>query len=354
MKRLASSQTERSPHLALVLLVLAAPAAAAAEPPANRTYFTVAMGLDGRHAVSAHCLEFTADRVSSPDGEISGNWQQSKPRGREAALRFALSMFADGDSIEIDGQARIDTRGAGSSLAGAARARMGNAKLNFALAGREVRPSLCPDLVAGFEGDSVPDIDVVGSGIVVTESRSVSGFRTVSVRDAGRLVIERTGSESLTITAEDNILPLLESSVRNGRLDLGIRSTGDVRPTREITYRLTVRDLDGLAVSGAVEVDATDIQGDTLTVDLQGSSSLTIDGRTENQEIRVTGSAVYRANELRSRTAKVDLSGNSYAVVRVSDSIEGTATGSSLLEYIGDPEVDVQTSGTASVRRVGG
>ncbi len=64
---------------------------------------------------------------------------------------------------------------------------------------------------------------VVGSGTVVTASRSVSDFHGVSVSGVGQLVLENAGTESLTITADDNILPLLESEVRNGVLMLGPR-----------------------------------------------------------------------------------------------------------------------------------
>ena len=55
---------------------------------------------------------------------------------------------------------------------------------------------------------------VVGSGTAATESRSVSDFRGVSVSGVGQVILENTGTESLTITAEDNIMPLLESEVR--------------------------------------------------------------------------------------------------------------------------------------------
>jgi hypothetical protein len=53
---------------------------------------------------------------------------------------------------------------------------------------------------------------VHGSGNLQTETRTVRGFNEVELRDEGTLVIEQGAAESLTIAAEDNILPLLTST----------------------------------------------------------------------------------------------------------------------------------------------
>ena len=63
-------------------------------------------------------------------------------------------------------------------------------------------------------------VGVNGSGNVVTESRALGPFHAVSFTGIGHLVLEQTGSPSLTITAEDNIQPFLVSEVVDGRLTL--------------------------------------------------------------------------------------------------------------------------------------
>ena len=67
----------------------------------------------------------------------------------------------------------------------------------------------------GFEVSSRGGIH--GSGNIVTESRSIGAFHGVSFSGIGRLVIEQTGTPSLTVTAEDNIQPVLVSEVVDGR-----------------------------------------------------------------------------------------------------------------------------------------
>src|SRR5207249_3387937 len=50
-----------------------------------------------------------------------------------------------------------------------------------------------------------------GDGHVVSESRSVSGFHAVSLSHTGLLRLRQTGTESLTLEAESNILPNIET-----------------------------------------------------------------------------------------------------------------------------------------------
>ncbi|HEY9468078.1 MAG TPA: DUF2807 domain-containing protein [Propionibacteriaceae bacterium] len=93
-----------------------------------------------------------------------------------------------------------------------------------------------------------------GSGQVSSESRQVSGFTKVELSGSGELKIEQTGTESLTISAEDNVLPKISSEVSGRTLILGSKSNAKIIPTKPISYSLTVKDLTGLAVSGSGSV----------------------------------------------------------------------------------------------------
>ena len=90
-----------------------------------------------------------------------------------------------------------------------------------------------------------------GSGTLKTETRPVSNFSAIELSGSGNLVIEQTGTESLAIEAEDNILPLLTSDASAGTLHLGEKDNNIVMETKPISYRLTVRDLRSLTVSGS-------------------------------------------------------------------------------------------------------
>ncbi len=190
---------------------------------------------------------------------------------------------------------------------------------------------------------------IQGSGKVATESRDIGEIRGVSVSGLGHVVIRSGESESLTITADDNILPLLTSQVADGRLVLGVERNAALYPTQQIVYSLTVRRLEEVEASGAVKVNAEGIAGERLEVRLSGAAQVEISGKVDRQILDVSGAARYRATSLESGTAMVDISGAAAVRIRVSDRLEGKVSGAAGLRYTGDPEVAIK--GRRAVKR---
>lgn len=190
------------------------------------------------------------------------------------------------------------------------------------------------------------------SQTLVTQSRNVQGFTGVSLNGAGYVVIDQTGTDSLTITAPENIMPLLTSEVAGGMLVLD--STGDVSyqgRLEDVTYRITVAELHQILIAGAAAVDADGIDTSRLEISASGATAFSISGRADRQSISLAGAGSYDAPNLRSRETVVELAGSGRAVVRVSERLEGFVSFPCVLEYYGDPVVEVSGGGT--VRRLG-
>lgn len=194
---------------------------------------------------------------------------------------------------------------------------------------------------------------VVGSGHLATESRPVHDFTSVEVTAAGHLIVEQTGVESLQVTAEDNVLPLVRSEVRNGRLLLGFEPEASVTVTHEVLFHVTVRDLTGVEASGASRAEIRGVDAAGLGLRASGASSLTAAGRAADVQLDVSGASRCEAPDLRSRALTASVSGASYALVRASDALVVNASGASILEYLGDPDLVANVSGGSLVRRAG-
>ncbi len=197
------------------------------------------------------------------------------------------------------------------------------------------------------------DHHLIGSGRVITEPRPVGDFDAVSLTGVGRLYVTQTGSESLEITAEDNVLRELRSDVVGGRLILGPEPGTSISNVRDIEYRLTVDRLHEIEVTGACEVFLDDLDTSRLRILASGSSRITASGSAERQDLRFSGTSLYRAENLDSRDVQLEVSGASFLKVRASDRIEGSLSGSSILEYYGRPTIRVDTSGASVVRHGG-
>ncbi len=188
-----------------------------------------------------------------------------------------------------------------------------------------------------------------GSGTMATETRQVSGFHEIDLSGSGHVLVSVTGTESLTVEAEDNILPLLTSEVRNGRLVLGARRS--ISPTREIVYTITVVSLEGVSVSGSGIVTATGIDVSGFDVEISGSGTVVPEGVAEQIDLSISGSGRFDGDELVSSSGHVSISGSGRAVVKVTDVLDVEVSGSGRVEYLGDPAVTSSISGSGSVSK---
>jgi hypothetical protein len=191
-------------------------------------------------------------------------------------------------------------------------------------------------------------LGVEGSGNVITESREVSGFNEIVLGGSGRVLVEVTGTESLTIEAEDNIMPFLETRVSNGSLRLD--ASRSISPTVEIVYTITAATLDGLIISGSGIVEAEAVDGTDFRADISGSGDVDVEGTLSGLlSVSISGSGEFDGESLTGPEGRVDVSGSGNAVVNVTDALEVSVSGSGDVEYVGQPTVDSDVSGSGTV-----
>jgi hypothetical protein len=186
---------------------------------------------------------------------------------------------------------------------------------------------------------------------VTSESRNVSGFEEVELQGVGNLSIQQTGSESLTVEAEEDVLPKIRTEVENDRLIIGPEPNTSIQTTQPINYKLAVKDLNALKVSGSGNVDAEDISTDELAVTSSGAGNVKISGEADSQEINISGSGSYQAEDLESKQVKINVLGSGSAIVNVSDELNAEVSGSGSVEYIGDPTINQYVSGAGRVSK---
>ncbi len=188
-------------------------------------------------------------------------------------------------------------------------------------------------------------------GDVRSESRDVSSFDEVELNGVGNLSIQQADNESLTVEAEENVLPKIRTKVANSRLSIGPEPNSTINTTKPINYRLTVKDLNALEVSGSGDVEAEGIDADELAVTISGAGGVEIRGSVDSQEVELSGSGDYRAEDLESKEAKINIRGSGSATVNVNDELDAEVSGSGSVEYVGDPAINQNVSGAGEVRK---
>ena len=188
-----------------------------------------------------------------------------------------------------------------------------------------------------------------GSGQLATQSRQVSGFTSVELTGVGELSIDQTGTESLTVSAEDNLLPLLTSRVEADTLILGKKPNTRIVTSKPITYTLTMKDITGLAVSGSCTINAPKLTTAALRIEISGSGVITTAGNADDQSLEISGSGRYLADGLTSKTTTAEISGSGTANVVASNALDVKISGSGTLTYSGNPQVSQTVSGSGKL-----
>ncbi|MBN1454293.1 MAG: DUF2807 domain-containing protein [Anaerolineales bacterium] len=242
-------------------------------------------------------------------------------------------------------------------------------------------PQLGWDKAPGW-GRDLWDIDpglngaVAGSGVVETETRQVAEFQSISVDYPADITIRQGDSESVTIEAEDNLLPQLAATVRNGTLyfENTERNWQDrVDPTKTVLVTITVVELnkvqfptagkmliEGLqtdsltvSVSGAGDVTLTELEAGDLEFNLSGAGNINADGACERLQLSISGLGNFNGGDLESRDAEVHISGAGSATVWAEQALDASISGAGSVDYYGEPQVSERISGVGSVRKIG-
>jgi hypothetical protein len=164
-------------------------------------------------------------------------------------------------------------------------------------------------------------------------------------------VIEENGSESLTITADDNLMPYLTTEVNGSQLVLGTKDNANLNPSKDIIYKLAVKDLNAIEMGGVGSVDAKGIHTEKLKVVLGGSGSISTSGTAGEQEIMLAGEGNYHAKDLQSKAASISIMGTGDAVLNASEKLDANIMGSGSIKYVGDPVVTQHILGSGSIQK---
>ncbi|MGB8213673.1 MAG: head GIN domain-containing protein [Anaerolineales bacterium] len=253
---------------------------------------------------------------------------------------------------------------------------------------------------------------VNGSGNVISETRAVSGFTSVTLAGIGDVYLTQGDIESVRIEAEDNLIPYFETAVQGDTLMIGIKdqyASISLLPTQPVKFYVTLPKVTAITLAGSgnifagtlqtsdfdiallgsgniaagslaaanldihlngsgnitlgtVSADVVtenvagsgDIQVDTLaartvTTKTTGSGNISIGGKVTDQSAVILGSGDYRAGGLKSDTASLRVAGSGNSQVAVASMLNVTILGSGDVIYSGSPKVVASIVGSGKV-----
>ncbi len=217
---------------------------------------------------------------------------------------------------------------------------------------------------------------VQGSGNLATESRAVSDFDEVALTGIGNVTIRQSGEEALKVTADDNLLPYIETEVKDGVLVIGVSEAirpKSLNPSKLLAFDLQVKELESLQLAGVGNFEVLAVEADRLEIILSGAGDISVDdleaeklavrfsgignielaGKVIEQEVVLSGLGNYNASDLESEDAAVAFSGAGSAGLWAAESLDIQKSGLGDVDYYGSPMVSQHISGLGKVNSLG-
>jgi len=211
---------------------------------------------------------------------------------------------------------------------------------------------------------------VHGSGSQATEIRKLTDFSRIDISGGFKVILKQDSSLSLKITADNNLLKYIKSTVNGGKLRVYTRR--NICNSGEMTLNIGVHKLEEIKASGGIEVlgdgkittqdmhlrlsGATkvtmELNAANVTTTGSGATELNLKGQATLHNIEMSGSGKVNALDFVVGNCDIQTSGVGDYKVNVLHSLNINSAGASDVKYRGNPSVTEHKAGASSVEKI--
>lgn len=192
-----------------------------------------------------------------------------------------------------------------------------------------------------------------GNGHIIKETRKVPDYTGVSSSGSWDVMIAYGESDAIQVEGDENLLPYIETAVKDGQLEIRSRKNVNLRSTKKITVYVSLTRMTGVHLSGSGDIigEGKFENAGTTVFRVSGSGSIRIDlNKIGNAEIAVSGSGNVRlSGSAASVSARISGSGNADCSKLICDEARAQISGSGNIKLNANKSVDAQISGSGNV-----
>ena len=189
-----------------------------------------------------------------------------------------------------------------------------------------------------------------GSGDMKTVELNLPPFTEIRSSGSFDIHVKVGGEQKVTMTFDDNLIDNIETEVTGHTLHIGTKES--FSSERGCHFEITVPSLERIKLSGSGDIEVENLDEDHFEYSVSGSGSLRAAGKVSDLDVRVAGSGDVDTKDLVAENASVRISGSGDVRVRVTDSFDGSISGSGSIYYYGNPaHASTSISGSGSIRK---
>jgi hypothetical protein len=215
---------------------------------------------------------------------------------------------------------------------------------------------------------------VQGNGVVKKQAREVGHFTGVGIGLAAATEIRIGATEGVTIETDENLLPLIETTVEKGVLHVRASKRNLNLQARTLKVVINARQVDSISQGGSGSIESDALKAPRLEMALGGSGSINVKG-IESEHVSLTlggsgnlkigagsardlsitigGSGDVDAGQVKASDVSVTVGGSGQSTVWAKDSLSYTIAGSGDVNYYGDPRISKTVLGSGGAKRLG-
>ena len=174
------------------------------------------------------------------------------------------------------------------------------------------------------------------------ETRTVKGldaFNSILIKGGMELNIEVGPGFSVEVTGDDYRASDVEFIVDDGELTIDMPDRGRrFWDDADIAVSITMPEMVGIRVDGAVDAEIDGIDSDVFELDLRGAGDIELSGTCGDLTVDVRGAGDIDAEDLKCKDVKVELRGAGDVTVFAKESIDARLAGIGNIDVMGKPE----------------
>ncbi len=208
-----------------------------------------------------------------------------------------------------------------------------------------------------------------GSGDIASIERGLPQFNGIEINGSFDVHIKKDSVQKVVISTDDNILPIIETEVENGILEIEIDDDECLRRSSKVDVYISMPTLSKVRLNGSGKVIgdgqftgdemnvsingsgniSLNFNGTNLKSKIDGSGNITLSGTANNSSHEINGSGRINAKNTESEKVNTKINGSGNISVSSSQTLKVNISGSCSVGYTGNPETDVSISGSGKV-----